>query len=190
MMPDGLARSRRSANQSPLARPAALAHLAGMSQRPKAFLLHGFLGVGKTHLARRLEAKHRAVRFTHDELMRRLYGDDPPAERFLDDAARVFGTMEAVWTRCLDLGTNVVLDFGFWSVAERTRARALVTAHGGEPLLYRLSCPDAVALARIAQRNGQPDSLTITPETYWTLRARFEPLEQDELRIDVAPSEQ
>lgn len=160
-----------------------------MSQRPKAFLLHGFLGVGKTHLARRLEETHHAVRFTHDEWMRRLYGDDPPAERFPDYAARVFGTMESVWTRCLDLGTNVVLDFGFWSVAERAQARALVKAHGGEPLLYRLSCPDAVALARIAQRNGQPDSLTITPGTYWNLRARFEPLGHDEPCIDVAMSE-
>lgn len=160
-----------------------------MSQRPKAFLLHGFLGVGKTRLARLLEEEHRAVRFTHDEWMRRLYGDDPLAERFPDYAARVFGTMEAMWTRCLDLGTNVVLDFGFWSVAERAGARALVMAHGGEPLLYRLSCPDAVALERIARRNGQPDSLTITPETYWTLRARFEPLGNDEARIDVAPFE-
>ena len=160
-----------------------------MSQRPKAFLLHGFLGVGKTHLARRLEVEHRAIRFTHDAWMRRLYGDDPPAERFPDYAARVSNTMKSVWTRCLDLGTNVVLDFGFWSVAERAQARALVKSHGGEPLLYRLSCPDAVALARIAQRNGQPDSVTITPETYWTLRASFVPLAHDEPRIDVAPYE-
>lgn len=159
-----------------------------MSQRPKAFLLHGFLGVGKTHLARRLEREHRALRFTHDEWMQRLYGDDPPVERFPDYAARISGTMESVWT-CLDLGTNVVLDFGFWSVAERAQARTLVTAHGGEPLLYRLSCPDAVALERIARRNGQPDSLTITPETYWTLRARFEALGQDEPRIEVVLSE-
>jgi predicted kinase len=159
-----------------------------MSQRPKAFLLHGFLGAGKTHLARRLEEEHRAVRFTHDEWMRRLYGDDPPAERFPDYAARVFGTMESMWTRCLDLGTNVVLDFGFWSVAERNQVRALVKAHGGEPLLYRVSCTDTVALDRIARRNGQPDSLTITPDTYWALLARFEPLGQDEPRIEIAAS--
>lgn len=90
-----------------------------MTQRPKAFLLHGFLGVGKTTLARRLEVEYRAMRFTHDEWMYRLYGDDPPAAQFPQYAARVSVTMSAIWTRCLELGTNVVLDFGFWSKAER-----------------------------------------------------------------------
>lgn len=94
---------------------------AMMLDRPKAFLLHGFLGVGKTTFARTLEREQRALRFTYEEWMYRLYGGDPPAEHFQDYASRVFETMEAVWTRCLDLGTNVVLDFGFWSRASGRR---------------------------------------------------------------------
>jgi predicted kinase len=82
-------------------------------QAPLAFLLHGYLGVGKTTLARRLEAEHAAIRFTHDEWMRALYGNDPPEAFFAEYAGRVSGLIEATWTRCLELGLNVVLDFGF-----------------------------------------------------------------------------
>jgi predicted kinase len=47
-----------------------------------AHLIRGFLGVGKTMLARRLEQDIPAIRFSHDEWMTRLYGDDPTvAER-------------------------------------------------------------------------------------------------------------
>jgi predicted kinase len=39
-----------------------------------AFLIHGYLGAGKATLARRLEVEQAAIRFTHDEWMRSLYG--------------------------------------------------------------------------------------------------------------------
>ncbi|TNC16089.1 hypothetical protein FF100_02150 [Methylobacterium terricola] len=47
---------------------------------PTAHLLFGFLGSGKTTLARDLEQRHRAVRFTPDVWMARLFGEDPPAD--------------------------------------------------------------------------------------------------------------
>jgi predicted kinase len=158
-----------------------------MLPRPKAFLLHGFIGVGKTTFARRLEREQGAVRFTHDEWMSRLHGSDPPAADFQDHAGRIFAVMESVWTRCLELGTNVVLDYGFWTRAERAHVGALVAKHGGEPVLYRLTCSGDVAMRRIAERNGQSGTLYIAPETYRTLQARFEPLGSDEACIDHPP---
>lgn len=44
---------------------------------PTVFMLHGFLGSGKTTFARHLEHKYTALRFTHDEWMQQLYGIDP-----------------------------------------------------------------------------------------------------------------
>ncbi len=150
-------------------------------------LIHGFLGVGKTTYARRLERERLAVLFTHDEWMARLYGVDSPAALFAERAVRVTALMEVVWTRCIALGVDVVLDSGFWSRAERDRLRALVPELGGEMRLYRLCCPDDVARERIARRNLDLDgSLNISPATYDTLRARFEALGEDEPRIDVA----
>jgi predicted kinase len=153
-------------------------------------MLHGFLGVGKTTFARQLEQEHHAVRFSHDEWMSRLYGNDPPAEHFREHASRVSGLMQEVWTRCLELGSSVVLDFGFWSRAERVRVSALVTMHGAEAVLYRLTCPDDVAWRRIEQRNDRlAGSLYITRNTYNLLKAEFEPLGADEPFADVPRKE-
>ena len=89
-----------------------------------AHLIHGFLGVGKTTLARQLEHSIPAIRFSHDEWMTRLYGDDPPVEHFAELYRRVCQQVEEVWPRCLELGLNVVLDFGFWTRQERDVVRA------------------------------------------------------------------
>lgn len=157
-----------------------------MTTKPIAFLLHGFLGSGKTTLAKQLEHEHSALRFTHDEWMSRLYGNDPPEADFSEYARGVFSVMETMWRRCLDLKTNVILDFGFWSRAERDRVRSLVGAHGGVPTLYSLSCPDDLAWARIEQRNAHlAGNLYIAPNTFHLLKSRFEVLEPDEERIEV-----
>jgi len=137
-------------------------------------------------LARRLEADESAVRFTHDEWMQVLYGNDPPEALFAEYVQRVFKVMESTWTRCLALNTNVVLDFGLWSRSERDRVRGLVTSLGCEARLYCLSCPDHLAWSRIEKRNDRlKASLFIAPNTFKILRSRFEPLEPDEVRIEV-----
>ncbi|MBW6530200.1 AAA family ATPase [Sphingomonas citri] len=161
-----------------------------MSSLPTAHLIHGFLGVGKTTFARRLEQQRRAVRFTHDEWVETLFGRDPPAELFVDMSARVSAVMERTWTRCLQVGTSVVLDLGYWTRADRLAAMRLARQNGGTPMLYRLDCPDNVAMERIERRNrsGAP-GLYISPATYRTLRANFEPLGEDESCIEVSPHE-
>ncbi|WP_294390873.1 AAA family ATPase [uncultured Sphingomonas sp.] len=159
-----------------------------MIQPPTAFLLHGFLGAGKTTLAKRLERDRTAIRFTHDEWMSRLYGSDPMAADFAAHARRVSQVMEAMWTRCLMLGVNIVLDCGPWTRAERDRTRRLVATLGGQATMYRLNRPAEIAWTRIARRNQQLNgALTITPETFASLQARFEPLDPDEERIEVHP---
>jgi predicted kinase len=83
-----------------------------------AHLIHGYLGAGKTTFSRRLESETSAIRFTHDEWMQRLYSDDPE-QLFAEYAERVFSVMEDQWRRCLAVNLDVILDFGFWSRAER-----------------------------------------------------------------------
>ncbi|HET7718299.1 MAG TPA: AAA family ATPase, partial [Bauldia sp.] len=146
----------------------------------------GYIGAGKTTFSRRLERQVSAVRFTHDEWMRRLYGEDPPEQQFVELAQRVSSLMEEVWRRCLDVGVDVVLDFGFWSRAERDLIRSAVTGLGADFKLYRLNCPDSVAWKRIEARNAAADKgIYIAANTFAVLKSRFQPLDDDEVRIEV-----
>ncbi|MFD0388927.1 AAA family ATPase [Tistrella bauzanensis] len=151
-----------------------------------AHLIHGYLGAGKTTFAKALEKEAIAIRFTQDEWMKKLYGDDPPAEQFAGCTNRVSELMEEMWTRCLQVGVDVVLDFGFWSRAERDRVRSVICSLGADCRLYRLSCSDDEAWKRIEARNLKRDSsLYIARNTFEVLKARFEPLSDDESRIEV-----
>ena len=151
-----------------------------------AHLVHGFLGVGKTTFAKQLERSFPAIRFTHDEWMVRFYGTDPPAHLFEGYSHAVSQQIDLLWSRCLELGVDVVLDLGFWSRKERDDARERARARGADVLLYRLNCPEHVARARLRARNENLDgNLLITDATYDLLRMRFEPLMPEEERREV-----
>ena len=154
-----------------------------------AHLIHGYLGAGKTTLAKQLATELPALRFSHDEWMSRLFGEDPPATDFEVNHGRVWDLMASIWGPALALGVDVILDFGFWRRSERDAVRAQVLATDGEVRLYSLACSDDEAWRRIKRRNLALDgSLLITRNTFEVLRARFEPLEADEARID-SPSQ-
>ena len=162
---------------------ASRAHILAMAT---AHLIHGFLGAGKTTFARRLERNLPGIRFTHDEWMARLHGDDPPVERFAEYFRRVSEQIESVWPRCLELGLDVVLDLNFWTRAQRDAAKARAAQAGAASRLYRLACADEVAWRRIERRNGNLDgSLLITKATFEQLKSRFEPLHGDEAHVDI-----
>jgi predicted kinase len=113
--------------------------------------------------------------------MARLFGEDPPADRFQEKAAAILDAMQPLWTRCLSLGLDVVLDYGFWSRAERDAARATVDDLGATAVLWSVSCSDDEARRRIALRNQAAHrSLHIAPATFDLLKARLEPLGLDE----------
>ncbi len=151
-----------------------------------AHLLFGYIGAGKTTTAKRLERDHDAIRFTPDEWMARLFSEDPPAAIFHERSAAVVELLEPLWTRCLSLGLDVVLDYGFWGRSERDHVRTLVESLGGRSVLYNLACDEAEARARIAARNQAGHrTLHIAPATYDALTSRFEPLGSDEARVDV-----
>lgn len=152
-----------------------------------AHLIHGYIGAGKTTLARRLEQDLPAIRFTHDEWMSTLYGADPPLDSFADRFERVTALIERLWPRCLELGADVVLDLGFWSRAQRDAARRVVARVGAGHRLYRVACPEEAAWSRIARRNSALGSdLFIARPTFDGLKARFEPLADDEDRTEIA----
>lgn len=47
------------------------------ANQPTIYLMYGFLGFGKTTLAKKLEKELPAMRLTHDEIMLQRYGRNP-----------------------------------------------------------------------------------------------------------------
>lgn len=155
------------------------------------YALYGFVGVGKTTFAKKLEVETNAVRFTHDEWMCDLYGDNPPEELFSTYCARVDKVIWRMAERILKSGSDVIFDFGFWKRADRDRLRAFAKALGVGLRLYHLTCPEAVSKERVLRRTeAMPEgALWINEEAIEIFKTRFEPLdplEEPSILVDTS----
>lgn len=147
------------------------------------YLLCGLPGSGKTTLAKQLEREHSAIRFSPDEWIQTIYGTDI-LEATLDAARDPVETVQ--WQtarRALELGINVVLDFGVWSRRERDDFRARAAEVRADTKLCYLDVPIEVLLDRIECRNAELPAgcFHVTAERMRQWDAVFERPEADEL---------
>lgn len=148
--------------------------------------LHLMVGLpcsGKTTLAKRIEHEANALRLTPDEWITDMLGDDPP--RNVLDASRdpVETALWALAQAALELGIDVVLDFGFWSRTERDAFRAGAQHIGAHTETHFLDASLDELLTRLDARNRhRPAGTFVIDEAsmrHW--HARFEPPTADEL---------
>jgi predicted kinase len=153
-----------------------MSHLPGQEVgmgRPTLFLTVGLPCTGKTTAARRLEREHRALRLTKDEWVKALYGqDNPPSAQDV-----IEGRLIGIGLRALELGVDVVIDFGLWSQDERSALRQAAAEVGARVELHYFEVTPAEQRRRLDQRQAE------APNTTW-------PMSDDELagwaaRIDV-----
>ena len=124
---------------------------------PTLFLTVGLPCTGKTTAARRLEAERNALRLTKDEWVKALYGhENPPSAR-----AVIEGRLIEIGLRALELGADVVIDFGLWSRAERSALRQAAADRGASVELRYL------ALAAEEQRRRLDRRQAEEPHTTW-----------------------
>ncbi|MFE2696393.1 AAA family ATPase [Streptomyces mirabilis] len=114
------------------------------------FLTVGLPGAGKTTRARQLAKEHNALRLTPDEWMIPLFGE-PEADGKRDVLE---GRLLSLAMEALRLGTNVVLDFGCWSRAERSAIRWLAESAGASCRLVYVPVDLETQRARIARRQS------------------------------------
>lgn len=142
-------------------------------------LLCGRPGSGKTTFARELEKTHRAVRYTYDEWMVQLYGRSP--EQFETLFNRVSNLIWRTATRNLALGTDVILDKGFWRKRDRENAMQAAATIGAASKLYFLDAPIDVLRKRVLTRSKSGhDALWINDQAFTEFVNRFEPPSDDE----------
>ncbi|MBM3130210.1 MAG: ATP-binding protein [Chloroflexi bacterium] len=148
--------------------------------------LHLMVGLpcsGKTTLAQKLEYELPALRLTPDEWQIRLFGQD--AEEPEHDARHslIEAMLWSIARRALELGTNVILDFGFWAREEREDYRLRAKQLGASSEVHYLDVPDDELLRRLEKRNSRPsqESFLISEEAMKPWMAFFQRPTPDEL---------
>jgi predicted kinase len=128
------------------------------------YLMVGLPCSGKTTLARALEHRYSALRLTPDEWQVRLFGQDAVDPQH-DARHSLIETLQwEIAERALALGTNVILDFGFWAREEREDFRSRAKRLGAGSEVHFLDVPSDELLRRLARRNAQPGLAFHIPE--------------------------
>jgi predicted kinase len=148
--------------------------------------LHLMVGLpcsGKTTLAKKLEHDLPALRLTADEWHIRLFGQD--AEEPEHDARHslIESILWNIASRLLELGTNVILDFGFWAREEREDYRSRAKHLGASSEVHYLDVSEDELLRRLEERNSRPsqESFLISEEAMKPWIAFFQKPTPDEL---------
>jgi predicted kinase len=128
-------------------------------RRSTLFLTVGLPGTGKTTAARRIEVEQQALRLTKDEWVKALYGhENPPSAQ-----AVIEGRLIQIGLRALELGSNVVIDFGLWGRDERSALRQAAADLGAVVQMHYLEITPAEQRRRLAQRQ------TDAPRSSWPM---------------------
>ena len=126
-----------------------------MTGPPTLYLTCGLPGSGKTTLARRLELEAPALRLTADEWLHELYPGISTSEAEAGPfRSRVERLQWLAARRALELGCNVVLDWGVWAREERDLYRTGAREIGARVVLCTLDPPVDELWNRLSRRNA------------------------------------
>lgn len=158
-----------------------------------AYLLCGEVGSGKTTYAKAWEQRTGGVVLNYDDLMLTLFDSCIGPTRHQEMACRCKAFLCEQALSFLQKGLDVMMDFGYWSKAERAEAKRFFAAYGYSALLIYIQAEADVITAHLLQRNQAIEkqglhAYPIDAEKRARFHAQFEPPQADEIdqvvRID------
>src|SRR3954466_6697071 len=119
-------------------------------------LMVGLPCTGKTTAARRVEVEQEALRLTKDEWVKALYGhENPPSASDV-----VEGRLVETGLRALELGVDVVIDFGLWSRDERSALRQAAADRGATAEMCYFELTRGEQRRRVDRRHTEEPHVT------------------------------
>jgi predicted kinase len=133
------------------------------SKGPRLIIICGLPGSGKTTLAKALEIKVGAVRFSPDEWL------DALSLSLYDAASRekIEALQWSLGKKLLSLGLIVIIEWGTWGRAERDTLRIEARALGAAVELHYLSALTDFLFERIQHRGAETPPIQRTDFDKW-----------------------
>lgn len=151
---------------------------------PILHLIYGLPGSGKTVLARSIAASTGAFRFSPDEWIKDIWGNQAEEEgnRFRDQIEQL---QWKIAKHALHRSIDVIIEWGTWGRNERGKLRDEAKQIGALVKLHYLDVPRALLKERILHRNYQPG-----PYEFHIPEAEIDKFLDDCFRAFQAPTEE
>lgn len=144
-------------------------------------LIVGFMGFGKTTLAKKLEKELPAVRFTPDEFMQKLFSRNLPEAEFRTAFNIIDNLIWSLVEQVVNTGPEVILDYGFWSQQKRKEAFMKARRLTEKVIFHHIRCDMKIAKERVLARSKTDNEELFIDEHCFDLFAKcYEPLKASE----------
>jgi len=139
------------------------------------------MGFGKTTVAKELEQKLPAVRFTIDEMTSQLYSKELPDNKYREAYKRVDALIWQLAEQVIKTGTDVVFDYGFWSKEVRKKVYNKAKAITPDVVFHQVTCDIKTARQRLeAQALIDDENLEFQNTRFDINLALYEPIDPSE----------
>jgi len=148
------------------------------------YLMVGLPCSGKTTRAKELEDELFALRLTPDEWHVNLFGHDVCDPEHDKRHGLIEDMLWQIATRALSLGTNIILDFGFWAKEEREFFRSCAKKIGARSEIVFMDVDEEELMRRVRIRNENLTNSThyIPEELMMSWIRIFQTPDKNELR--------
>jgi predicted kinase len=144
-------------------------------------LICGFMGFGKTTLAKKLAEETGAVRLTPDEIMAERYGRNLPEPEFRQKWKEIDADIWRWTAEYVRKGRDVILDYGFWTRESRREACEKAEKTGASVVFHQLVCDMETARQRVLKRTKEnPRELFIDGNCFDLFAAQYTPVQKGE----------
>ncbi len=143
--------------------------------------MHGFIGSGKTTIAKRLELELPAVRLNNDDWMVPLFGRGPHKDKHNDYWLRIHLIHWKLARDIIRAGTDVIMDYGCWSKSGRKEWVERALEFADRVIIHNVRCDLDIARMRcIARTESSANELLVCSNMFDVLLSKFEPMLDDE----------
>ena len=120
---------------------------------PKVYLICGKISSGKSTYAEQLRIQNNAVLLSTDEITLALFGQHC-GDKHDDYVERTQNYLFNKSLELIEVGINVILDWGFWLKEERDYAREFYNSRNIECEFHYIDISDETWKARLKKRNN------------------------------------